>query len=631
MFGKIYSEGFSAKGQRVSNQDRFAMHNGVCTTDCYVEQTIMANDELIYYILADGIGSMTRGGDAASLAVNRLIEWFKSYDTWKANNYGAFEKFIEEGFDIVNQAVIEESIKTLDRWGTTLAALIIYKNNYYIANVGDSLIYKSSGNIARLQTEVSEAIHNRVLHNYIGNKLCSGSEMVRISKGKCTEGSFFLLCTDGLALVNDYSSNSSLMNNREPRSLYDFFSSLERYQLEDNCTILKVVLARLNTTILEDAIVRCESDSVYAKDILKNADRYFENWDEIIANRTRTYSVAEFVEMVSKDWEINPRTVRNWLGKKMPSRDNVLKMCASLNYGVNAANILLEKDAHYSRLDPTNTIDYAWCRLLNSESHSEENLLERFSLYLEEAYEKLPQGNYGDDYKECMPKPPEVDLSWDNVSDKLTVRLLEVKRNREFLSTMPYVSVGHGLAVIADINMGEDRGGDWRIAVNNGVLESLGVDKETLFAEAMKNSAAIEPATLVDMSNALFSPERTNLLDRDEPLSPDEISGMYVLTNESGTLGAAALFYPDVKEKAGELLGSDYFILPSSTHEVILVPDNPSIDAKDLCDMVKQANRTVVEEKDILSDNVYHYSREDRRLDRVNADPVRDSMVAEAR
>lgn len=402
MFGKIYSEGFSAKGQRVSNQDRFAMHNGACTTDCYVEQTIMANDELIYYILADGIGSMARGGDAASLAVNRLIDWLKSYDTWKANNHGAFEKFIEDGFDKVNQAVIEESIKTLDRWGTTLAALIIYKNNYYIANVGDSLIYKSSGNIARLQTEVSDAIHNRVLHNYIGNKLCSGSEMVRISKGKCTEGSFFLLCTDGLALVNDYNSNNSLMNNRDPRSIYDFFSSLEGYQLEDNCTILKVVLARLNTTILEDAIVRCESDSIYAKDILKNADRYFENWDEIIANRTRTYSVAEFVEMVSKDWEINPRTVRNWLGKKMPSRDNVLKMCASLNYGVNAANILLEKDAHYSRLDPTNTIDYAWCRLLNSESHTEENLLERYSLYLEEAYEKLPQGNYGDDYKECV-------------------------------------------------------------------------------------------------------------------------------------------------------------------------------------------------------------------------------------
>ena len=106
---------------------------------------------------------------------------------------------------------------------------------------------------------------------------------------------------------------------------------------------------------------------------------------------------------------------------------------------------------------------------------------------------------------------------------------------------------------------------------------------------------------------------------------------MYVLTNTTGSLGAAALFYPDVKEKAGELLGGDYYILPSSTHEVILVPDSADIDAKNLCDMVKQANRTVVEPNDILSDNVYHYSRDERRLDMVSAEPNRADMVAEAR
>ena len=229
-------------------------------------------------------------------------------------------------------------------------------------------------------------------------------------------------------------------------------------------------------------------------------------------------------------------------------------------------------------------------------------------------------------------KPPEIDLSYDKVKDNLTVRLLEKKRNREFLSNMPHVSVGHGLAVIADINMGEERGGDWRVAVNNNVLESLGVDRETLFADAMKNSAIVEPAMLIDMSNALFAPSaRVNLLDRDEPISPEDVGGMYVLTNASGSLGAATLFYPDVKEKAAELIGGDYYILPSSTHEVILVPDSAEISESDLCDMVKQANRSVVEEKDILSDNVYHYSRDERRLDKVTQDREHGDRVAEAR
>ena len=230
-----------------------------------------------------------------------------------------------------------------------------------------------------------------------------------------------------------------------------------------------------------------------------------------------------------------------------------------------------------------------------------------------------------------MPKPPEVDLSYDNVKDKLTVRLLEINRNREFLSSMPHVNVGHGLAVTADINMGEDKGGEWRVAVNNGVLESMGVDKDTLFTDAMKNSRMVEPPVLTDMSNALFSPERENLLDRDEPLEPHEVGGLYVLTNNSGSLGASALFYPDVKEKAAEILGSSYYILPSSIHEVILVPDNPEIKANELCDMVKQANRTVVDEKDILSDNVYHYSIDERRLEKVTHERGLADRVAEGR
>jgi hypothetical protein len=106
---------------------------------------------------------------------------------------------------------------------------------------------------------------------------------------------------------------------------------------------------------------------------------------------------------------------------------------------------------------------------------------------------------------------------------------------------------------------------------------------------------------------------------------------MYVLTNTSGSLGAAALFYPDVKDKAAELIGSDYYILPSSTHEVILVPDSAGINPKELCEMVKQANRTVVDEKDILSDNVYHYDKDSRDLSRVNPDREKADRVAEGR
>lgn len=263
------------------------------------------------------------------------------------------------------------------------------------------------------------------------------------------------------------------------------------------------------------------------------------------------------------------------------------------------------------------------------------------TLYIDDLYERHENGedigfllvDLANRYAEARkaPTPPDIDLSWDKVKDSLSVRLLEKKRNIDFLSNMPYVDVGNGLAMTVDINMPGDMQGEWRIAVNHGVMQQLGVDRNELFLKAMESAVSYDPATLTDMSQALFSPDKENLLDRTEPLEPMEVGGMYVLTTESGNLGASALFYPDVKEKAAEMLGSGYYVLPSSIHECILVPETAGINEKELCDMVKQANRTVVEPKDVLSDNVYHYDRESRSLNKVEPQRDKADRVAEAR
>lgn len=263
------------------------------------------------------------------------------------------------------------------------------------------------------------------------------------------------------------------------------------------------------------------------------------------------------------------------------------------------------------------------------------------TLYIDDLYERHENGedigfllvDLANRYAEARkaPTPPDIDLTWDKVKDSLSVRLLEKKRNIDFLSNMPYVDVGNGLAMTVDINMPGDMHGEWRIAVNHGVMQQLGVDRNELFLKAMESVVSYDPATLTDMSQALFSPDKENLLDRTEPLEPMEVGGMYVLTTESGNLGASALFYPDVKEKAAEMLGSGYYVLPSSVHECILVPETAGVNEKELCDMVKQANRTVVEPKDVLSDNVFHYDRESRSLNKVEPQRDKADRVAEAR
>ena len=263
------------------------------------------------------------------------------------------------------------------------------------------------------------------------------------------------------------------------------------------------------------------------------------------------------------------------------------------------------------------------------------------TLYVDDLYERHQEGedigflltDLAERYEAAKnaPTPPNIDLSWEKVRDNLSIRLLERNRNVDFLSNMPYVDAGNGLALTVDINIPGDRDGDWRIAVNHGVSDQLGVDRETLFITAMDDAMLNDPPTLTDMSQALFSPSKENLLDRKEPLEPMDVGGMYVLTTESGNLGASALFYPDVREKAAEMLGSGYYILPSSVHETILVPESAVIDEKELCNMVKQANRTVVEPKDVLSDNVFHYDKNTREMSRVNPERDKADRVAEAR
>lgn len=214
--------------------------------------------------------------------------------------------------------------------------------------------------------------------------------------------------------------------------------------------------------------------------------------------------------------------------------------------------------------------------------------------------------------------PPDTELSYEAVKDRLAVRLVGSERNREYLSDKPHLDMGNGLALMADIRM-DGKQNEWRTVVNNEVLDLIGADRGTILDEAVRNAAETDPPTLVDMSRDLFRPERTNLLERNEAIPAEDISTMYVLSNSSGMMGAAALFYPDVMKRSAEILGSGYYILPSSLHELILVPDSEDITETALCDMVREANRTVVEPQDVLCDEVFHYCAEAGRLSRLTA------------
>ncbi len=95
----------------------------------------------------------------------------------------------------------------------------------------------------------------------------------------------------------------------------------------------------------------------------------------------------------------------------------------------------------------------------------------------------------------------------------------------------------------------------------------------------------------------------------DELMSSPDASPLYVLTNSSGICGACALLYPDQLKNFADMLESDLVILPSSIHEVLLVPYDDHISFDELAHMVSHINRAEVPVEDRLSDQVYLYSR----------------------
>jgi len=81
---------------------------------------------------------------------------------------------------------------------------------------------------------------------------------------------------------------------------------------------------------------------------------------------------------------------------------------------------------------------------------------------------------------------------------------------------------------------------------------------------------------------------------------------MCVLSNTQEYYGASCILYPGVLEKIRNELKQDFYIIPSSVNEVIIVPSSHT-DSMHLRDMLEDVNRTIVPPDEILSDNIYRY------------------------
>ena len=196
------------------------------------------------------------------------------------------------------------------------------------------------------------------------------------------------------------------------------------------------------------------------------------------------------------------------------------------------------------------------------------------------------------------------------IKDALFLKLINTEKNEELLSQAPSRKfLDLSLVVYCDLSAFLEMNAT--VLVKNDHLENLGITEEELFDTATSNTRNMK-IVKKDIADVILNlqnkNERTNI-------NPDdfinEYGKMYVMTNKDMVLGAVTMIFDDVLD---ELIMEKYrgvYIIPSSIHEVILVPDLGNMDRDNLNSMICEVNSTSLLEQEILSNNAYYYSREE--------------------
>jgi len=240
----------------------------------------------------------------------------------------------------------------------------------------------------------------------------------------------------------------------------------------------------------------------------------------------------------------------------------------------------------------------------------------------EKLYSDLQQGKSYDDVfhyavdvvQKGFENAPEVDLNmlmdYDRMKDSLVVQMIPIAGNEEMLANMPHQEM-EDLAVVYRFSVGRDDSGMASILIKNDLLERYGITAEQLHQDAMTAAPNREPANIRSMTDVLvemMGPEVAEMMGGEPIGAPN----LFVATNESKVNGAGVIAYPDFMEEAAEVTGGSFYIIPSSIHETLLVPDDGNVDFRDLEAMVHEVNATQVAPADRLSENVYHYDAQDK-------------------
>lgn len=212
---------------------------------------------------------------------------------------------------------------------------------------------------------------------------------------------------------------------------------------------------------------------------------------------------------------------------------------------------------------------------------------------------------YHDEIVEASLSVSDLDVLKDkkSVFHRIFYKVINRDKNEELLKIVPHIQAveNSDLVLIFCILVDEGENMSASVTITNHLMKHFNFSLSELIAVAKENSPKLFPASFKAMSAVL-----SGIM----PFSSDEAEdSIWVLSNTRNTNGASVMCYEHLLEEIACKLNSNFFVLPSSLHELIILKDDKTISSFCLCELVREINQTQVSEEDFLSNTVFYYNR----------------------
>lgn len=203
-------------------------------------------------------------------------------------------------------------------------------------------------------------------------------------------------------------------------------------------------------------------------------------------------------------------------------------------------------------------------------------------------------------------------LNYEAVKSNIVYKLINTERNKELLEDIPYIEF-LDLSIVFQYLISKKESHLETLLIHNVHIKLWGVTVEELYRAAEENTQKLLPRELrnmADVMDEILEAEGTEeFFNGDCTAETESNKLMYVLSNQKGIEGAVCIMYPRLLKNFADKIGSSFYIIPSSIHEVLLLPSENPEDREKLKAMVREINDTQMEAGEILSYSLYWFDK----------------------